>query len=159
MGSLADLSLPTEEVHVPRAGSFSVRGISVADASTIIRAHGKTLDAVYAETVSDTPGKMPNLKKMAQKLMDVAPLAVADIIAQAADDPGQAKKVAKLPVPVQVDALVKVAGLTFESEKQLGELLETVISGSTALERIVTDLTPTLPQLTSRGGSRKGAQT
>lgn len=150
MGSLSDLRLPTAEVEVPGAGvSLTLRGLSLNDASILMRRHGESLGAVYADSFSEG-GEAPSMQEMAKTLLQTAPLAVAEIIALAndADDlvsgVGSTKAretAARLPGPVQLEALVQIAALTFHSEEGLGKFLETVISGSGMLTRLVKGLT------------------
>lgn len=145
MGSLADLRLPTEEIEVPGTGgqTFTVRGLSVADASMMLRLHGEALNGVYAKTVSEDARSPAHI---AQLLMQSAPIAVGDIIALAADEPELSDTVRQLPLPVQIEALAAIARLTFHSEQELGELLETVISGSETLTRMIGKMTSTSDQ-------------
>jgi hypothetical protein len=140
MGSLADLRLPTAEVEVPGTGiTLTLRGLSIADASELMRRHGEALNSVYAETI-DGQDQLPSAQIIAQTLMKAAPSAVAEIIALANDAPEHADKVAKMPIPVQIEALSEIAILTFHSEAQVGKLVETVILGSGLLTRMVKGL-------------------
>ncbi|MGI9502800.1 MAG: phage pre-tape measure protein [Geminicoccaceae bacterium] len=150
MGSLADLKLPTEEVNIPGAEgqSFGVRGLSVVDLSQLMQRHGEALTSVYGDAVAVDDAAFPPPHQLAQTLMAAAPLAVAEIIALAADETEMIDMVRRLPVPVQIDALAKVAVLTFHSENEVKKLAETVILGSGVLTRVMNSMTSPAPLAT-----------
>ena len=140
MGSLTDYTIPTDEVPVPGSDfTITVRGLSVEDCSGLIRVHGDQLSAVYDTEIAGY-GDMPPITDIAKALFTMAPDAVAEIIALANDSPKTASAVRKMPVPVQIDALSRIAVLTFHSEAQVKKLLETVITGSNLMTRMVMTL-------------------
>lgn len=140
MGSLTDYTIPTDEVPVPGSDfTITVRGLSVEDCSGLIRVHGDQLSEVYDTEIAGD-GDMPPITDIAKALFTTAPDAVAEIIALANDNPKSASMVRKMPVPVQIDALSRIAVLTFHSEAQVKKLLETVIAGSNLMTRMVMTL-------------------
>lgn len=141
MGSLADLKLPTETVSVPgqEGQSFTVRGLSIEDVSSIFRRHAELLEGVWGKTVSEA-GETPNIAGAAKEIVATAPMAAAEIIATATGEPELFDIARQLPVTAQIDALRKIAVLTFQSEEELGKLLETVVLGSESFARIVKSL-------------------
>ena len=138
MDSLSDLQLPTETVEVPGTGvKLVLRGLSVSDAAELIRKHGETLNHVYVSSGISGDGEVPPMQDMARALMQTAPLAVAEIIALSNGQPHMVAAAARLPFPVQVEALTKIAALTFYSEADLGKFLETVIMGSRTVTGLI----------------------
>lgn len=140
MGSLSELQLPTDEVKVPGSETtISVRGLSLTDCSQLLKRHGEQLEIVYQSNIVGQDD-IPPAADIAKSLMQSAPDAVAEIIALANDSPEEAKTVRKLPAPVQVEALSKIAVLTFHSEAEVKKLIETVIQGSGILTSLVNSL-------------------
>lgn len=105
---LRDITLPTETISVGRA-SFTVRGLSFDDLTSLIGRHQAALESLidrYQEKGSDA--------EVLQFLVRETPALAAQIIALASDEPDQEDAARKLPLPKQVDALTAVAKLTFE---------------------------------------------
>ena len=136
MGSLSDLRLPTSEVFFSDDQSITVRGLSVADLSEIIRDHATVLNSIYQENIVDA-GEMPAADVLARALMTEAPEVVARIIAHANDEPDSWEIVKNLPTITQINGLVEVAILTFHSEAEVKKLMETLIQGSTVLSSLL----------------------
>lgn len=136
MGSLSDLRLPTSEVFFSEDQSITVRGLSVADLSEIIRDHATVLNSIYQENIVDA-GEMPAADVLARALMTEAPEVVARIVAHANDEPDSWEIVKNLPTITQINALVEVAILTFHSEAEVKKLMETLIQGSTVLSSLL----------------------
>ncbi len=146
---LRDLVLPTENIKVPGGGDFTVRGLSMTDVSAILKLHGAALEVVYLERIvrgSEDPENF-NMAALGRAVMEAAPLAVAQAIAQAAGEPDEANKVASLPLPVQVEAMDKILALTFDSSEAVKNFLGTVIRGSDMVQRLL----PELPDLVTSG--------
>jgi hypothetical protein len=133
--SLRNLRLPTATVETP-GGNFAVRGLSLSDCMVLAAEHGPALVKVFesakaeVETLDDK-----GLATIAKSLLSSAPLACAHMIALAAQTAGEEpaiEEAASLPVPFQIDALVKVAKLTFVSEAVAKNLVETVVEAAVA---------------------------
>lgn len=141
MGSLQNLKIASEEVRLPDGQSFTVRGLGLHDASELLRNHGEELNNVYDDQIIGQD-ELPDVQKVAQTLMRVAPLAVIQIIAMAADDDTLEglEAARRLPAPVHIDALIKIAQLTFHSEEQLKKLIEAITLGSGTLTQILQNL-------------------
>jgi len=146
MGKLSEYAIPTEVVDVPGKDgapvfSFTVRGISFADVSALIRRHGQALNSVYATAMDSEDGISPEI--VSRALMEIAPQAATEIIGLATgeDNIAQASKnAARLPLIVQFDALHKIAVLTFHSEAELKKAVEAATSGMGLLMSLVTNL-------------------
>lgn len=154
---LRDLVLPTEVIKVPGGGEFTVRGLSMTDLSAIMRLHGAALETVYLERIvqgSEDPENF-NMAALGRAVMEAAPLAVAQAIAQAAGEPDEAKTVARLPFPFQVEAIEAILALTFASEEAGKNFLGTVLRGSDMVHRLL----PELPDLATSGPGSEGNAT
>lgn len=136
--ALADIDIDYEDVTLPNGKTFSVRGLSLLDVSSLIRDNGAEIQAFFLRYVGDAKGT-PSPTAVAEvglSLLNSAPALAAQIIAYAADDPDQAPKVQKFSLGVQMDALEKTAKLTFEAgggAKKFGEAVVRLLQGTTNL--------------------------
>lgn len=137
MAHLADIDLEYAEVDLPNGKSFSVRGISLLDASTLINAHGDEVQAFFMKYATDRGAiKDQGVADVGLALLNTAPVLAAEVIAIAADAPDQATKVQKFPLGVQMEALEKIAKLSFDSEggpKKFFEAVVRLLQGTTGL--------------------------
>lgn len=146
MGSLSELTIPTTEVAVGDK-TLTIRGLSFTDMTEIFRDHAATLESLFQKHIVEKD-EMPPADQLARALMSEAPAVVAQMIANANDEPDEADVVSKLPAVVQAKALAEMAALTFQSEAEVKELLEKLIQGTGVLSSllgIVGDQT-TLPE-------------
>lgn len=127
---LRDLELPTAEIKVSDTGSFHVRGLSLADMSSLVNKHGKIVgvlfDKIRDEIVQRSEVTTADVQYYAKMLFDEAPDVVANAIALAADEPDMGEKVKGLRFTVQLIALEQVILLTFANEAELKKLVEIV---------------------------------
>lgn len=146
MGSLTDLPIPSAEVKVPgqKDLTVTVRGLSLADMTELFRRHGEALEHIFQTEIVGTDDT-PAPATVAKALMVTAPLAVAEIIAMANDNPDAVETVRRLPMTFQIEALAQIAALTFESEAEVKKLAETVLQGSGVLTKLVKSLTEPVP--------------
>lgn len=142
--NLADIQIPTADVETP-GGSFAVRGLGIADFMQLVPKHLTPLNDVFKRAQSgELSVDVADMAGVAAILQQAAPNFVAEAIACASDAPEQAAKVAKLGLGVQLDALEKVATLTFAAEGGLKKVVETVIriaQGTTGLLETVNQRT------------------
>lgn len=135
--ALADIDLDYAEVTLPSGKSFSVRGLSLADVTRIVRHHGPVVQEFFLRYAGNRDDlKKTGIAETALALLDSAPALAAEVIALAADEPEHAAKVRKFPMGVQMDALEKIAALTFDSEggpKKFGEAVVRLLQGTTSL--------------------------
>lgn len=127
---LRDLELPTAEITVSDTGSFRVRGLSLADMSSLVNKHGKIIGVLFNkirdEMVQRSEVTAADVQYYAKMLFDEAPDVVANAIALAADEPDMGEKVKGLRFTVQLIALEQVILLTFANEAELKKLVEIV---------------------------------
>jgi|HigsolmetaAR201D_1030396.scaffolds.fasta_scaffold06733_7 hypothetical protein len=141
---LKDLKLAREEVKMA-GGSFAVRGLSFVDITALVRSYGAEIRAFYdhyaAQAVS---GELDDstLASAGVTLLEMAPNIAAAIIAHAADEPDDEgiQTARQLPLSAQIDALEKIARLTFEAEGGPKKVLEAVISAFRGTTEVVGSL-------------------
>jgi len=157
--SIADYEIPTETVPIDAKHSFTVRGVDFSDLSALAYRHGPVLGLLYSRvTKLNEKGSAFRPEDLGAMLTSSArefPDLVADLIAVAADEPDQAKKIRKLRFPVQVDALHKIVGLTLIGEHELKKLLEIVAEAAEATTRAVK--LATRPTNSAPSGNGSGA--
>lgn len=133
---LKALKLPEATVEFP-GGAFAVRGLCLNDISWLVQRHGGKLNALFTQFQSDN-GELTaeGVASFALPLLQAAPDIAAELIACASGDAEDSAIAATLPFPVQLDALEKLAGLTFNAEGGPKKLVETVVrmaQGTTGL--------------------------
>ncbi len=132
---LKELRLPEAKVELPDGG-FVVRGLSLNDVSILVQRHGKRLSELFQQFTEQGDLTTETVAAFALPLIQSAPEIAAELIACAAGDPDDAEIAGRLPFPVQIDALEKIANLTFEAGGGPKKLLETVVrlaQGTTSL--------------------------
>lgn len=133
--ALADFVLPTLEVPLPDGSSFAVRGIAAQDVAILIAAHASTMETFFARFQSGEAQGQTDLA-MGMSLITEAPALMSKIIALAADEPGMESVVGKLPIGIQLDALQKIAKISFEASGGVGNFADAVarlVKGTTGL--------------------------
>lgn len=117
--ALADYQ-PESRVISFNGGSFTVKGLSLNDVTTLIRYHLPDLEAIFALGSDVMGGKTEltedDLTRLAVAFAEQAPGFVANLIALAAgesNNPAAIDAAYKLSAPLQVQTLVAIADLTF----------------------------------------------
>lgn len=152
MAGLSDIDIDAgiETVMLPKGGSFTVRGLALSDITRIFRARTQDLSDFFEhymaenDKLSSGDPKYQALKsstKFGGALLEKAPDVVADIIAYASDEPTKSHVARTLPFPVQLDALEKIAALTFTEEDGAKKAAETVMRMITGGRNLMGDLT------------------
>lgn len=128
MAKLKDFVIPELEVQATPDQTFAVRGISFRDLMLLVDRHGPVLAALYAKLAADPEAELSpeGIQRIVSATMEEAPQLVADLIACAAGDIDDGEKVLALPLTVQIDAIEKIAILTFISEMEVKKTLERV---------------------------------
>lgn len=133
---LKSIKLPEAKVELPDGQSFPVRGLSLNDVVVLVRNHGDQLGKMFSEFSKQSDLTAESVAGFALPLLQAAPQLAAEIIAAGSGDSDSWPEAMLLPFPVQLDALEKVARLTFESGGGPKKLVETVIrlaQGTTGL--------------------------
>lgn len=133
--SLKAIKLPQAVVELPD-GSFTVRGLSLDDLAYLVQRHSAKLQELFNTFAASSELTTEDVVQFALPMIQAAPEIAAELIACASGDPEDASIAGQLPFPVQIDALEKVARLTFETGGGPKKLVETVIrlaQGTTSL--------------------------
>lgn len=107
-----------------------LRALTPADCWTLFRQFAPELKKFAATLEGFRVAGEVNLLDLGQvvaQALDKIPGAASHAIALAADEPDQAATAASLPLPVQMDALEKIFGLTFAGEDSIKKALEVAI--------------------------------
>lgn len=123
-----------------------VRALGLTDVGNLIESHLHDLDTLFDRVAAGgdvfAPGVGDNIMLM---LVKDAPEIAAHIIAMAADEPGAVVQAGTLPMPVQLEALVKIFNLTFTDYGGPKKFFETVMSLYAKAKGQGLVKTPTLP--------------
>jgi len=142
--ALKDLVVEVAEV-VTRTGTFSVHGLSLSVIMALMaQGHRSEIeDAVdtLRKAVGDdleNAGDMGQIVGALSSVVANMPQLCAKVIACCADEPDMWETVLKLPVSAQLDALIKIAKLTFDGEDSVKKFLLDLILMLTSLRRAAT---------------------
>ena len=146
---LRTLVFPEARVEIPGGGAFTVRGISPDMVVSLYNRHRGELAILFDSIAASAGGEAPpDISAAAWSLLGASPVIMAEIIALAsgshpameAVDPdvevnpfGQTdwerdvEAARKLSGAVQIDALIKIAEMTFSSDMPAGKFLAVVI--------------------------------
>lgn len=136
---LSEYTVPKEVVPFP-GGSFEVRAISLPDVAILIDVHEYAITLIV--------DKIQNRKELLQKGIDEqnddavqtvvidlmselvreAPILIANLIAICADERDSLDNASKLPITSQIDALTKIAKLTFTDLASVKKLAADVMA-------------------------------
>lgn len=128
--ALKDIQIPKVDVVVAPGSSFAVRGLSTSDIEHLVRTHGESMRELFNQYIhGDIKAlKMADLTPILKSIAGKVPGLVIDTVALAADaDDEDLKQLKKLPVGVQINALMSIFGLTLQTEGDLGNVLEAAI--------------------------------
>ena len=123
--SLSNYKAESHE-FVLKGGSFSVEGLSLEHVSVLVREHLPDIEALFElfQTTENIGGA--DLEPVIKAVISQAPGFAANVIALASGEPGSAPVAAKLPFPVQVEALMKIGDMTFNEVGGIKKSLELV---------------------------------
>jgi len=144
---LRSLTLPTSNVKVADGVEFSVRGVSVMDAVFLYSRHAGEMTSLFEQYVTGAQKRgnvtAADVLAISRDVAAGTPVLMGELIALAsgsrpersdefADDVAMAMS---FPLAAQMDALQKIAVLTFTSEMPPGKFLAVVMAmaqGTTA---------------------------
>lgn len=115
--------------------TVALRGLTVNDLSLLMESHASSLRAVWDHWngAKDAPTDGARQDRMLVLLLREFPALSADVIAIAANEPDAGEQARRLPFPTQLDALVKIARLTFEEVGGLGNFLSSLTVAASGL--------------------------
>ena len=126
---LADYKPKVASVSLPGSGGdITVRGLSLDDIAVLMNEHLTDIDglvAIHANSMTQD-ARVEEMARFAISIAKDAPALVANVIALAADEPGQVANARRLPLPVQVEILKKILTLTFEEAGGFPKFVESL---------------------------------
>lgn len=133
---LAEYAPKKEPVAIPGNSGFEVRGISLPDVSLLIDLHEHLISNI-AEKVRNRKDLIGNDNEalaneavidLMSELIRESPLLVGHIISICSDEPDTYDQAMSLPITVQIDAMTKIAGLTFTDMASVKKLAADVMN-------------------------------
>lgn len=126
---MTDFLFDSEEVTWGRDGkkSLSVRGLSTSDITIAIKTHKDSLEKLFSMAEQKFEDET-SMAEMGMSLLDQFPDLLADLIALAADRPGDSEQIKKLPAPVQLKLAEAVYQLTIVDTGGLNDFLHQVFA-------------------------------
>jgi hypothetical protein len=105
---------PGKETVPFLGGSFDVRGLTVADLTSLAKIHMPEME-LLTRAVAGRAGELTpdTARALGLELLQESPLLAANVIAHAADELDELQTVMKMPVYVQLAALEAIGRLTF----------------------------------------------
>lgn len=129
--SLAEYQ-PEARVVPFKGGSFTVKGLSLMDITTLIRHHLPDIEALFDIGISTLEGRtdltQEDLTRIAIAVAEQAPGFVSNLIGLAAGETSEKAiaAAASLPFPTQIKALVEIADITFAEVGGVKNAVESV---------------------------------
>jgi hypothetical protein len=128
-------------------GDLSVRGLGVPEIAQVVSINTEAAVELFNEiTTAAKENQEIDIGALIFALLSRFSTAVAHTIALAADAPDQIAGVSKLPIDVQVEALQRIARLSFAMDGGVKKFWETVlahVAASKGLSETVQELTAT----------------
>lgn len=161
--ALSDYVVPRTEIKIGIDNSMSVRGLALEDITFLVSVHKEDIDTLIEMfraksmahvTNKSAPGGVINpalIDEMVRKsgddlisgFLQQFPLLAANVIATACDEPESWQAARTLPLPLQIEALLSVAKLTFEDaegfKKFVGNVAAVLRSASAQAPQIVSN--------------------
>lgn len=127
--SLASYTPETRAVPLGSDKSFVVSGLSLAHVEILIRTHLADIEALFDLFTQGGGNFEPeDLKRLSISLATNAPGFVANLIALAANETDATENAARLPFPIQLQALSEIMELTFTEVGGVKKFMEAVAS-------------------------------
>lgn len=116
-------------------GEFTVRGISLPDVALLIDMHEGTISTIVE--LAQSRAEMFNsgddglvreaMTDLISSLIRESSILMSNLIAILADEPGTLDQASKLPITVQLEALTRIAELTFRDPASVKKLAADVM--------------------------------
>ena len=132
---LSEYKVETEVVPFP-GGSFNVRAISLPDVAVLIDAHEYAITSIFEKVQNrrevfesaDEDGMATVIADLLTELVRESPILISNLICICADEGDQMEAASKLPITVQLEALTKIAKLTFTDLASIKKLAADVMA-------------------------------
>lgn len=147
--SLASYTPERVALQIQEENTLLLRGVSLSDLSVLIREHMPDLDLIADTVMAAESWQDINIGDIAQMIVSQMPGLAANLIALSAEEPAQADVVQLLPFPTQIDAVLKIAELTFKDvggiKKSMG-VIAGLLKQTKTIEKIKSLKQKTNPQ-------------
>lgn len=144
--AIKDLQLPKLTVTTP-GGAFVVRGLAPVEIEVLLREHRATFTSLFNRVKESGVEFDDGTLDMGVSLLSSAPELMARVICMAADEPDAIEATLRLPTAIQIDALTKIASLTFTVEGDLGKLLGAASAKVTGLGEVLDQVSSALAKI------------
>lgn len=143
--SLRTFTPPSAEIMHGDKPAFTVRGLSLADLSHLMRTHMPDIQVIVALWRDfQAAGSDGDIFPVIAALAADAPILAAHVIACCAGEPDAHENAKQLPIPLQIEALTQIFRLTFEEygglEKTVAALAKMAAGFGVALPRAPQDI-------------------
>lgn len=121
---------PASHVIKLKGAPFTVRGLSLSDVTYLVNNHLPEMEKI-SDLYEEHKGNVITeaaMKKIMLRLLTEIPTVASEIIACAADAPGEGHRVMNYPAPVQIESLFAIAQLTFEEVGGVKKFIESLSS-------------------------------
>lgn len=128
---------PPQQTITFAGGEFTIRGLALVDVTQLIATHKDTISGVFDQFAGRRADQIQGSEMLgaALGLVEHSPALAAHVIALSSDSPESFDEIKKLPVDVQVEAIEKIAAMTFAMEGGSKKFWETVIRLSKATNK------------------------
>jgi hypothetical protein len=136
---LSDIQFESKKI-VYRGSDFTVRGLGLDIVSKLLASGARAqIDEAIGqlEVAYKSEGNGAVLEGALSKLAIELPGLAAQVIAFAADEPNAVEAVTKLPLPVQLEALMAIGRLTFDGEESIKNFVSGLMSMMSSVKRAV----------------------
>lgn len=143
--ALSDIIAEKRTITLPSGKSFEVGAIDLTIAIRLFSTREKQITELFDEAQRQGLTKNPDPRRIGIMLIGIAPDFVAEAIAHAAEEPGSAANVRKLPISAQLEAIEAIFDLTLGAEggvKKLGETVVRLLQKSTQAFKEINSDTP-----------------
>ena len=124
--SLANYTPPSRTVSLGGDNSFNVNGLSLQSIEILVRTHLPDVEELFELFMDGGNFTTDDLKRLALTLATRAPGFTANVIALGAGERDATANAARLPFPIQLQALAEIAELTFAEVGGIKKFVETV---------------------------------
>lgn len=124
--SLANYTPPSRTVSLGGDNSFNVSGLSLQSIEILVRTHLPDVEELFELFMDGGNFTTDDLNRLALTLATRAPGFTANVIALGAGETDATANAARLPFPIQLQALAEIAELTFAEVGGIKKFVETV---------------------------------
>lgn len=152
--SLANYTPPSRTISLGGDNSFLVTGLSLQSIEILVRTHLPDVEELFELFMEGGNFTNDDLKRLALTLATRAPGFTANVIALGAGESDATENAARLPFPVQLQALAEIAELTFAEVGGIKKFVETVAGLLSSMKiKVPPKVTEAVSQMVSQPSS------